>query len=91
MEAILIKNHDKSSDKLQWLSKHKPISISIASNVLGYEAPYCLVNEKSDNLIYQMMEYINEISQVNQDTMEETYQHIIIFSNIVLSQISALL
>ena len=76
MEAILIKNHDKSSDKLQWLSKHKPISVSIASNVLDYEVPYCLVNESADDLISQMMEYINEISRVNQDRMEEKYQHI---------------
>ena len=76
MEAILIKNHDKTSDKLQWVSKHKP-SVSIASNVLGYETPYCLVNENSENLISEMMEYINEISQVNLDRMEETYAHII--------------
>ena len=69
--------HDKSSDKLQWVSKHKLISVSIASNVLGYEALYCLVNENSENLISQMMEYINEISRVNQDRMEETYHHII--------------
>ena len=72
MEAILTKSHDKTSDKLQWLSKHKPISISIASNVLGYETPCCLVNENSESLISEM-EYINEISVCNQDNLEETY------------------
>ena len=56
--------------------KHKPISISIASNVLGYEMSYCFVNENSVLLFSEMIKYFNEISHVKQDNLQETYQHI---------------
>ena len=62
MEAILIKKQERSSDKLQWVSKHKP-SVSIASNVMGYKTPFCFVNENPENVIEEMMEYINKISK----------------------------
>ena len=47
MEAMLQKiqsTSDSQDKKLQWLTKHVPISISIASNVSGYEEPKCIVD-----------------------------------------------
>ena len=43
---------------------------------MGYETPCYFVNENSEGLISEMMEYINKISLCNQDNLEETYQHI---------------
>ena len=53
MEAMLqkIQSPNHLEDKtLQWLTKHVPISISIASNVTGFEEPKCIVelNEKKN-------------------------------------------
>ena len=45
--------------------------------MLGYEYSHCIVKENSESLIAEMVEYINKISQVNQDNLEQTYQHII--------------
>ena len=41
--------------KLQWLTKHVPISISIASDVTGFEEPKCIVEMNEEILINKMM------------------------------------
>ena len=77
MEAVLLKREILTSDKLTWISEHVPVSVSIASNVAGYESPVCFVNEKSDELINEMMTYLSEISASNKDEMFEKYDFIL--------------
>ena len=51
MEAVLLKIEQNVTDKLHWISRHEPISVSIASNVDGYINPKCFVDTSSKNLI----------------------------------------
>ena len=48
---MLIKIEQNVTDKLQWISRHEPISVSIASNVHGYINPKFFVDTSSKNLI----------------------------------------
>ena len=65
MEALLLKLDQNVTEKLHWISRHEPISVSIASNIDGYNNPKCFVDTSDENLITKMMEYLNEISEVN--------------------------
>ena len=71
MEAVLMKKEISTSDKLTWVSEHVPISVSIASNVTGYETPVCFVNKESVELINDMMTYLSEISASNKEEMDK--------------------
>ena len=53
MEALLkkIPSSNHHTDKLKWVSKHFPISTSIASNVEGFYDPKCIIELSPDNLI----------------------------------------
>ena len=51
MEAILLKVEQNVTDKLHWISKPEPISVSIALNVDGYNNPKCFVDISPQNLI----------------------------------------
>ena len=63
-EALLspINEKDQPTPKLKWLRRHKPISVSIASNVDGYETAKCFVNPDPKLLIEEMMEYMASIA-----------------------------
>ena len=51
------------TDLLQWNAKHVPLSVSIASNVHGFEKSLCLISEKGvEEMIQQMLEHLKEIS-----------------------------
>ena len=62
MKAILLKINTLSTDQMQFLSKHVPVSVSVCSNVEGFCEPKCFVDISSDNLILMMMSYLNDIS-----------------------------
>ena len=45
-----------NSDKLQWSARHVPLSVSVASNVPGYEPAQCYITDgDSDKLVADMM------------------------------------
>ena len=49
-------NVPADSDRVQWIARHVPLSVSLASNVPGYETPRCYVTEgDSDKLVADMM------------------------------------
>ena len=52
-----------NSDKLQWSARHVPLSVSVASNVPGYEPAQCYVTDgDSDKLVADMMDHLTAIS-----------------------------
>ena len=63
-EALLspVNEKDQPTPKLKWLRRHEPISVSIASNVDGYETAKCFVNPDPKLLIEEMMEYMASIA-----------------------------
>ena len=76
MEAILPKIEQNVTDKLHWISKHEPISVSIASNVDGYNNPKCFVDISPKNLISKMMEYLNEISEIIANNLKMKFKYV---------------
>ena len=60
-ESMLEKTQVRTSDKLVWVQKHVPISVSICSNVEGFKKPICFVNTKLDELLDTMIAYMNGI------------------------------
>ena len=65
-------------NKLQCISKHIPISISILSNANYYEDPKCFVNTNNESFLSDMMEYHLEICETNLLDMTQKYHHIFI-------------
>ena len=51
------------SDRVQWIARHVPLSVSLASNVPGYEPALCFVTDgDADKLVGCMMTRLNTIS-----------------------------
>ena len=51
-----------NSEKLVWTPEHVPISVSICSNVDGFQTPYCIVDPNTNELVAQMVQYMTTIS-----------------------------
>lgn len=62
-EALLHKVQDQRSEKVEWTQEHMPISVSICSNVPGFEEPHCLVNDNGDELFREMVGYMKDIAE----------------------------
>ena len=62
-EAILSPvTEEHPTPRLKWLRKHEPISVSVASNVAGYEEAKCFVNSDPKGLVEDMMTYMATIA-----------------------------
>ena len=70
---MLVKLEQNVTDKLYWISKHEPISVSITSNIDGYINPKCIVDTSQTKLITKMINYLNEISEVNANNLKLKY------------------
>ena len=53
----------KNADKLNWLSSHVPLSVSVCCNVPGYQAPKCFVSNGDPSVfITEFVQYLISIS-----------------------------
>ena len=69
---------DSEDKKLQWLTKHVPISISIASNITGFEESKCIVELNEEILINKMMCTLLDISRTSYHILTEKYSSLIL-------------
>ncbi len=60
-ESILQKVEDVSTDKLEWTHKHVPISVSVCSNIPGFDRAQCLINEDLDSLLSGMLSSLSSM------------------------------
>ncbi|KAJ8017821.1 Krueppel-related zinc finger protein 1 [Holothuria leucospilota] len=66
---------EKATSKLTLEASHVPLSVSVCSNVPGYEEPMCFISEgRSDELLQNMLCYVTEISEKSSDLLREVYQ-----------------
>ena len=66
----------KSKDsKTVYTARHVPLSVSVSSNVPGYDSPKFFVNSENDpqHLVDQFVEYLEEISLTSFALMKERY------------------
>ena len=65
------------SDRVQWIARHGPLSVSVASNVPGHEDAQCYVtNGASDKLVEDMMRGLSAISDAAFDMLISSYDNV---------------
>ena len=67
----------KNTEKLTWQSAHVPLSVSVCSNVPGYEEPKCFVSEgDSDPLLEEFVQYLTKISTKSSSLLRQRYAEV---------------
>ena len=67
----------KDTEKLTWQSAHVPLSVSVCSNVPGYQAPKCFVLEgDSDLLLEAFVQYLTTISTKSSSLLRQRYAEV---------------
>ena len=66
------------SDKVHWVARHVPLSVSVASNVPGHERVQCLVTDGDTNkLVSAMMDILQAMSDAAYDKIKHSYEDIL--------------
>ena len=76
-EACLMKvKSENNNNKLQWIQEHKPVSVSVCSNIDNFTSPKCFVECDEDALLHKMVTYLNEISHTNSVNMKYKFRKV---------------
>ena len=71
-------NLPADTNTLQWSARHVPLSVSLASNVPGYEPAQCYVTDgDSDKLVGSMMSDLSAISDAAFDMLMPSYDNVL--------------
>ena len=71
-------NLPADSDRVQWIARHIPLSMSLASNVPGHETPQCYVTDgDSDKLVGSMMSDLSAISDAAFGMLMPSYDNVL--------------
>ena len=71
-------NLPADTNTLQWSARHVPLSVSMASNVPGYEPAQCYVTDgDSDKLVEEMMVHLTAISDSAYDSLLPSYESVL--------------
>jgi hypothetical protein len=62
-ESVLQKMSEKQGDKLTFVSKHIPVSASIATNVPGFESEHFILSTDPYTICKQMFEYFDKVAE----------------------------
>ena len=66
-----------NSDKVQWIARHVPLSVSVVSNVSEHEEARCYVTDgDSDTLVAAMMTDLEATSDAAFDLFKPRYEHV---------------
>ena len=63
---------------VEWIARHVPLSVSVASNVPGYEPAQCYVTDgDSDKLVADMMDHLTAISDAAYESLLPLYADVL--------------
>ncbi len=62
LEAMMKHVEYTQNNRLKWLSKNIPFCVGICSNIPGYKEPYVYINDDMNDLVTNMISFLNEIS-----------------------------
>ena len=67
------RNYPSDKDKVHWVARHVPLSVSVASNVPGHEQVQCLVTDGDpDTLVADVMDNLRAMSDDDyEDVLED--------------------
>ena len=72
------KNLPVNTDRVQWIARHIPLSVSLASNVPGHDTPHCYVTDgNSDKLVGSMKSGLSTISDAAFDMLIPSYDNVL--------------
>ena len=67
-------NCPNDSAKLHWEAKHIPLSVSVCSNVSGYDQPKCFIsNGDSGKFVQDMVKYLVDISKESYRLLKQEF------------------
>jgi len=70
-------NLPNSTAKLEYVVKHIPLSVGVASTVSNFNAPVCFVNnENSEELVQHLIAYLEAISDEGFKILKEKFQYV---------------
>jgi hypothetical protein len=72
-ESMLVRLENESGEKLEWTHHHRPISVSVCSNVPGHTKPVCFVNSDQDELLGDMIRALELIQCSCEDLAEQKW------------------
>ena len=67
---------NQDSPATTWTHQHIPISVSVCSNVETFKKPRCFITPDTDELLKQMMDYLEEIVDHNTRYYMEKWSHV---------------
>ena len=71
-------NLPPDSNTLQWVARHIPLSVSVASNVPGYEPALCFVTDgDADKLVEAMMAHLITLSDAAYESLLPSYKDVL--------------
>ena len=71
-------NLPADTDHVQWSARHVPLSVSVASNVPGYEPALCFVTDgDADKLVEAMMVHLITLSDAAYDSSLTAYKYVL--------------
>ena len=71
-------NIPTNTDHVEWIARHVPLSVSVASNVPGYEPAQCYITDgDSDKLVEEMMNNLIAISDAAYDLLKPSYESVL--------------
>ena len=71
-------NLPADTDHIQWSARHVPLSVSVASNVPGYEPALCFVTDgDADKLVEAMMVHLITLSDAAYDSLLTAYKYVL--------------
>ena len=71
-------NVPADSDRVQWIARHVPLSVSLASNVPGHEDAQCYItNGDSDKLVADMMAGLVAVSDAAFESLKPSYEYVL--------------
>ena len=63
---------------MEWVARHVPLSVSVASNVPGYESPSCFVTDGDSNkLVAEMMSHLHAVSDAAFESLKPSYESVL--------------
>ena len=63
MESLLIHPQREDTHATKWINQHKPVSVSVCSNVPQFNNPRCIINADRNELVKEMFTYFESIRQ----------------------------
>ena len=73
LEAIQIKETSVESTNLKYVTKHVPVSCSIASNIPGHTSPVCIISTNPKELCIKIFQHFEKLSNIAGDLMLQKY------------------